>query len=50
MNGYFNDVRKQENLKEKTDTFADHFHEIAKTHYGDCKPKTSRENINFSTL
>ena len=39
MNGHFNDVRKRENLNEKTESFVDHFHDIAKIHYGDCKPK-----------
>ena len=50
MNGHFNDVRRRENLNEKTDSFANHFYDIAKIHYGDCRPKTLRENINFSIL
>ena len=50
MNGHFNNVIKQENLNEKTDNFSDHFCEIEKTHYGDYKPKTLRENIIFSIL
>ena len=50
INGHINDVRKKENLIEKTDSFADYFCNIAKTHYRDCKPKTLRDNINFSTL
>lgn len=50
MDGHCNNFRKRVNLDVKTDTFTNHFYEMCRRYYNDFKPKTIKENVNFSIL